>query len=289
MTYYLDFVDSICISGGAVNADRVGATRNAAWVVDGATDLVDRQILPGDCDAAWFADALNRHLGKPTLWDVSGNFSISEVVEAIKKEFFAQQRRQIVNRYEQPSAAGVVMRLYGESASVFSLGDCSLVHVKPGEPAYDLCGPNVTRRLQELDASVTKLINSHSGSNAETNSGVLVAAIDLLRKNRGKMNMQEGYGIFSVDEPDQSQAFQSKVKLSANDLILLATDGFMRIFYKYEMYQLAETEFLLKAKGLVGIAYELRQFEAHVRSDKKTIQTKRADDAAAILLRVRHG
>lgn len=51
----LSLRDSFSLSGDSQNEDRVGQIGTTAWVIDGATDLLEVPILPGPSDATWFA------------------------------------------------------------------------------------------------------------------------------------------------------------------------------------------------------------------------------------------
>ena len=49
----IDIIDIASQGSGAVNEDRTGSAGTLAWVIDGATDLVETPLVGEHSDAAW--------------------------------------------------------------------------------------------------------------------------------------------------------------------------------------------------------------------------------------------
>lgn len=52
-------IDCLSSASGRVNEDRAGAANDLAWVIDGATDVVDRPLTGATTDADWIAGQID--------------------------------------------------------------------------------------------------------------------------------------------------------------------------------------------------------------------------------------
>jgi hypothetical protein len=54
--------DIFTVAGNVVNEDRAGIAGALAWVIDGATDVVEAPLTTGPTDASWIAETLDSML-----------------------------------------------------------------------------------------------------------------------------------------------------------------------------------------------------------------------------------
>lgn len=320
---HFSLTDSLTISGTFPNEDRAGVGRTTAWVIDGATDVLAERLLPGSSDAAWFAGELDQALSS-TLAGLDALNPLVSIVPTIThdlSERFAATRQRPVDRpHEKPSAAAVIVRLSGTRLEAVSLGDCSLIHLPVDGPttARDLFRGEADRDADaDVRAAAAALRDARRASRtppqSEQRFGASVAAtadepacdvverdpptvdairpelMPLLQKNRGLMNREDGYGIFSIDPPPERFIAQASADLKPGDRLLLASDGFMRlvdVFHRYDLESLAQA---IDEKGLIALFAELRRIEQDDADGSNRPRAKCHDDATAILLTIEDG
>ncbi len=125
----LRILDVISVPGGSANEDRAGFHGSCAWVIDGATDVIDAPLTDAASDAAWFAAALNDEVG---AWAKSSatrpcpssrTFSPRPSMRGFRKS----AKRAPLSPDEQPSAAAMIVRFGEAGISYVTLGDCALI------------------------------------------------------------------------------------------------------------------------------------------------------------------
>src|SRR5688572_5837524 len=104
-----EVVDSISVASGVDNEDRFGHSSGVwAWVIDGATDVLDEPLIGEGTDAAWFAEAAHRALtaaalrGPDKLCDLP-----AQICDEVATEFWNVGRRKPAGRHEHPSATAI--------------------------------------------------------------------------------------------------------------------------------------------------------------------------------------
>ncbi len=276
----LSVVESISAAAGAVNDDRAGFAGSCVWVIDGATDCVSEKYLPGPSDAAWLAEKFHQGLlsraagagiGLPDL--------IAGITQSVRADFYREAIRQLSAREHQPSAAALIGRLEGGILESMALGDCQLFVAQPGRRSK-LRGVN---RSRLGDRAAIERIRA---AMKEHNLDWLAARAKLKpRGDQGRrmMNVEGGYGVLSIDMAPPNLIHQEAIALESGARILLATDGFTRL---YEVFGAYSEETLLEAafeKGLATLIGELRVLESGDATCERAPRLKPRDDATAIL------
>jgi hypothetical protein len=275
------------LSGSAsVNADRAGQAGPLAWVIDGATDVLVAPLLRGGSDAAWYAAALDaelRQLGKsgavgplPALTD--------QLAAHTSARFAAEASRPPAAVHENPSAAGILLRLAGAQLEWLALADCELVVQQPGG-APELTGTEPDGLPG--DALVVAAMDDYRRTSAATSIKEVRAGIwPMLRARRDLLNQPGGYGVFSTLPTPPQFVRTGTVPAAPGSWALLATDGFTAMAEIFSVCTLPELLPLARKRGLGTLLAELRDMERGDTECRTHRRTKAHDDATAILLEV---
>ncbi len=277
----LSVVESISASAGAVNDDRAGHAGACVWVIDGATDCASEKYLPGQSDAAWLAEKFHSCLSTRSPGaGVSLPDLIGDITQSVRADFHREAIRGITLREHQPSAAALIARLHAGILEVAALGDCQLFAAQPGRRSA-LCGVDRSRLGDRV------AIERIRAAMKEENLGWLAARAKYKPRGdegRRMMNRPGGYAVLSIDMAPLDLIHREAIPLESGARLLLATDGFTRL---YEVFGAYSEETLLEAafeKGLAALLKELRSLEDKDPACEKAPRLKLHDDATALLV-----
>src|SRR5262249_30583677 len=111
-----------------MNEDAVGATKIAAWVIDGATGVSDAPpLVAGVTDAAWLARLLNDKLSAAFRSEVADPMLALTGIEAEIQSAFATLKSRELTAGEQPTAAFALAASVGDTVHFIGIGDCRIV------------------------------------------------------------------------------------------------------------------------------------------------------------------
>lgn len=279
----LKIIDFATDSSGTANEDRAGAAGSLAWIIDGATGVAERRILPGPSDAAWLASAYHKHLerlgGQPYA---SLPALVETVIAAVIADFEREALHPVEHAYETPSAAGLLVENRDGGLNMITLGDCCLfVESEPGAPVslygpaeHHIGDPGIAAAIQKFRAEDPTL--------------TLAQITDLLRPRqqatRAKMNV--AYDVLSLDASPLTRIGVERIEIGSQARLLLATDGFTRPWDIFGLYSMDGLFTASLERGLGAIIKELRDRE---RSDPEGFEAPRLkthDDATALLVEV---
>src|SRR3954451_24726235 len=83
------------------NEDVAGDTATSAWVLDGATGLGDKPLLPGASDAAWLASAYDARLqDNADRTECPLRDLIADLIAEVSAEFESRKLQAPTNRFE---------------------------------------------------------------------------------------------------------------------------------------------------------------------------------------------
>jgi hypothetical protein len=284
MSLQLRTLDALSLPAGKVNDDRVGSAGAFAWALDGATDVLAEPLMPGGSDAAWIAALLDDELRKAAASDVGSLSNLVPILtEASARRFAAERRRPPEHPHEQPSAAGLIVRLDDETIEYLSLADCQCLLKNLGAPTLSIGrDPEITRGDQRTAESMSSIRLAAAVGWAEARAQVWPR----IRAARDRLNTAEGYGVLSVIPPPAKFVRTGRVAVTAGARLLLATDGFMRLVDLFGRYGADEMVRLAGESGLAALARELREIETADGDCLRVPRTKPHDDASAILLEI---
>lgn len=255
------------------------ANYGAAWMLDGATGLGDRQYISGAySDAAWYANEFSKALHQHSLWPVAAREVFSTALRQMAKSW-QEQVNETVPRYALPSAAGIWVRWQDGEMECVSLGDCR---------GWLLSEDNQLTQLGLLDedpndAWLAKQIAAHqeNGIGAEDMRAKVMV---ILREARASMNTPGGYPIFSVHSDICGELPVRKLKLWEGNIIL-CSDGLFR--WSDVLHQGNAHEFAGACiHDISHVLNHVRELEKADPDCMRYTRLKRHDDATGIVLRV---
>jgi hypothetical protein len=286
-TMKLNILERVSDPGSAnvPNEDVSGYTALSAWVLDGATGLGDKPLLPGRSDAAWLASAYDARLhanADRTGCELQQLFA--DVIADVGAEFEACRLRAPANRFELPSAGMVFVRLREADLEYACLGDCrAILSFSRNAHVFSTGGSP----LQHLDAAILERMEALRRSDTSMSYEKVRRAVQSdLRANRNLLNTEGGYWVLSTDPTAARHMEVGAVPLDGVGLIrgLLVSDGFYRLVDTFGIYP--DNAALLSAaleQGLATMLTELRMLED---ADPECIaypRLKPKDDATALL------
>ena len=293
----LRVIEAVSTPSGTVNEDRIGQAGALAWVIDGATDILEERILPGPSDAAWLAARIDRYLagiaarslaegeGEAACASADGLTALlGEVTRDAAAAFARERLRPPAARHELPSASGILMALGEGRLDALSLGDCQLLLKRPsGEMAILGTHPGLAAGDRETMAAVKK-IQTDTGATGWAEMRQRLGP--RLRQGRAGLNMPGGYGVFSVEPVPAEFVVPVAAPVEPGALILLASDGFTRLTDVYGRHGLGDLVDLAVRRGLADLLAEIRAIEAEDPQCLLIPRAKPRDDASAMLIEV---
>lgn len=274
----LTFVEAISLAGdrSKQNDDTLGFQRNAAWVIDGATDLGETPVTKTASDASWVAQVANTSLQAWTYGDLRE--AVRTASETAASAFSYLTRGQSVERWQLPTAS-LLMLTENERGVIegIDLGDC---------------------RVFALDTNGVQAAGGHGGVDDEVKFAAAQpdpgkplmkrqAAIGALRRGRAAMNQEDGHHwTFSLQPACADHARTWTLTLKRPAHLLLMTDGFSALADRYRIYEPAALVRAAIAGGLQDLGRELRAYEQADAAGARHPRLKTSDDATAILLRL---
>ena len=265
---------------GTLNEDRTGVCGPVAWVIDGATDVGDGPLAGATTDAAWIAGVIHNWLGRhaPTLGHDLAE-SLPAITADARARFAAAQRRAPVNRYEHPSAAGIIVRLRGASLDVLSLGDCTVL-LDHGDGRVERLGTHHVDAPDITGAANPATTPEARGDNTSDTNWRSV--LPRLRERRNMMNRADGYGVFSITDPPARFIDSDSRSVAHGTRLLLASDGYMRLVDMFGCYTEATLLDETFARGAAALLDELRAMETDAQLRRRIPRPKAHDDASVI-------
>jgi hypothetical protein len=273
--------------GAADNDDCAGFAETAAglyaWVIDGATNIAGRDYLgAGRGDVAWYANALSARLaaGAESGLNLPGLHAAAAREAA---EDYADLRRLLLKpppAYAQPMAALTMVRLAGDSAELYQLGDC---------PAF----------VVDRDAGVRRItIGEESETSDESRTRVMAAQravgyapkavwTDRLPSLRRRREAQLAERPLQVSTPAPDAAFggyATRFDLAGVAAIVLMSDGFERFAVKYELGDEGEMIRRAVSEGPVPLLAALRALEEADPDCRRFPRLKPSDDATCLVI-----
>jgi hypothetical protein len=278
----LTVIDSASIASGVHNEDRLGHATNAAWVIDGATDAHDSPLTAAPTDAAWFAETLHCCLTRDASRLPHELAALPARLAAETAALFAAEAsREPRGRYEHPSASGLIVRCAAGGVDFVSVGDCTLL----------IGNRTACRRfgVADRDAGDQPLRDAIAAFQKSVPAATAAASrahvAPRIRATRQLMNTAAGYGVFSITTPPPEFVVTGHAACEADDLLLLASDGLMRLVDVYRSMTAPELLAAVAARGMAAVVAELRAIEAADPDGHRHPRAKISDDASGLLIR----
>ncbi|MCL2384820.1 MAG: protein phosphatase 2C domain-containing protein [Alphaproteobacteria bacterium] len=265
----------------AVNEDRVGWLDTTAWIIDGATGLTEERLLPGETDAAFFADivfsAFEEHLRSPAsgLWCL--------VSESIKEAFDANANFSAEKSIELPAAAAAGVRLDGFVLETFNIGDCVTL-IRDREGGVCRFGSS---EVQKFDNRVVALMTALREQGFEYPS-ITQHMKRQIAINRMSANTQEGYWVIDPTSKWIDHVQTNRTNVEGPCQLLLMSDGFYRARDVYNIFSTDSALFTeaLLSDGLKRIQNRIREIEKRDTNCEAYPRIKASDDSSALLIEI---
>ncbi|MZQ99303.1 MAG: hypothetical protein GT601_16680 [Acidaminobacter sp.] len=261
------------------NEDSFGTTKYGAFVMDGASALVDASYTPAHNDVVWMVrwwhDYLEAHLDE---LDKSLHDILEDGVLAFNAAFSEFKPVESLSSLEQVSSALAVVRKIDHHLECFVLGDAE-ISLKDKNGHTQIITDD---SLKHLDAKVIALMNGNKDrENFCVFKDFTEEELVMLREHRMKMNQKDGYYILAHDPVAIRNGIYHTLPLDAVDICLLTTDGISPLDSFYPRGELMEA---FRARGLEPMVAELRQHEIEDASKVKLQRLKTHDDATVVLI-----
>lgn len=264
------------------NQDRAGYSGCLAWVIDGATNLDEVAVTPGDDDAAWLAEATHKFLmTQPIDEHESFDTYFARLSVALKAQYMGFVREAAKEPKIFPSAGLAAVRWQGSMVDYFILGDCSVTVVDP-EASTSKTVQEET--LHGLDAvALHELVDlRRQGFSFDQAKSRLKPT---LRRHRQLMNVDSGYWVFGFDPQAVSHALQGRLEVTSDTVVLLASDGFSRLWDTLDVFGSGwEVYQAIRANGVDAVMRRLRTTENQDPEADRWPRFKKCDDASVAMI-----
>lgn len=265
------------------NEDQAGHADRLAWVIDGATDLVDSPLVGEVSDAAWLAERANTTLHELAADPPAALVDLPAMLNGrLAADFAKCARRHPEHAWEHPSAAALVIRDCDVKLEWAALGDCALI-AESGTTLITIGIGGADAGDRRTAAEVARLQELHGlGSEAERRQMIWPQ----LRLGRGEsMNRPGGHAALSITTPPPDLIEHGSIEVSPGDYALLASDGLIRLIDIYSRYDARSLLAAARSIGLAALLAELRDIEKNDAHCARYPRVKQSDDATGVLLR----
>jgi hypothetical protein len=247
--------------------------------MDGATGLSKQQSFHQESDAYWlvllYQDYFENHeTGQQPLQDY-----IKDAITSVTRQATKIRPLNPIPAYSLPTAGLFFCDFKESQFRYLQLGDCKCLISSPKKTT--LLGES---KLEELDAEVLARVVQHQEQGVGDHQDMWNQLLPLLKQNRSKANRDGGYWILGFDSRAAQHAIQGQIEVSAEDRLLLMTDGYTRLFDVFKGTTpggLLEHSFDL---GLARMIERLRTLETGDPECRMYPRIKCHDDASALLI-----
>lgn len=279
-----EIIDMASWGSGEPNEDCAGCAANLAWVIDGATDLVDAPLVGEVSDAAWLAGQAHTILGELALDAPCQLDELPQILNyRLADAFRMTSRIQPEDPWAHPSATALIARVADGWLEWIGLGDCALLIETPdGLKTVGVGGAEAGDR--STAAEVARIQKSHDVRSEEERKAQMWPKVRQQRAAR--LNQPGGYAALSVTPPPSELIGKGVFPATSGAHALLATDGLIRLIDIYARYDAASLFEAAKSHGLSALLGELRRIESDDADCKVHPRIKQSDDATGLLLRI---
>ncbi len=283
----MDIIDTIYAPGKAEkpNEDALGNHGQMAWVLDGATGLVEEALIAGEgqTDASWLSGQLNQFLQNIVIEPSSFKWEpmMEAASEFIQESFAKDARRPVENSIEEPFTAMQAVYDHGQGRiSTCGISDCVLL-IETKDGLKGCYGHDVHHRIDEESTALAKTFFDQGMGFDEVRPLIL----DKIREGRAMANREDGYWVFGVRPGflPHLEIEEFDVEEGAHGLIM--SDGLYRLVEMFGRYDDASLMEAAKTKGLQALYDELREIETTDNMGHQYARLKQFDDVSAQLLR----
>lgn len=263
------------------NEDLIVLLDGLSVLMDGATGLQGSEKKVR-MNASEFVRSVSNELRRAWSPDTELKRALAVSLDAVSRSL--GPRDSSGPQYLEPSAGLVSFHTRGKIGIFHRLGDCRCLLFRKGQVVEVF----EKASLNSLDQTVIDdiAIKVHGGLPADQAQEETLAQ---LRRNRNKMNTPTGYSALTSD-PDCLEFLEAaEVKLQLDDLILLASDGFMAMADVYGLISCEEIFSNAIERKFSASVERMRHLEVRDSDLREFPRIKQFDDASAVAFRVSKG
>ena len=249
-----------------------------AWIIDGATGVVRRQINSGGSDAEWLARTIDWHLKELAATEGTVGFVLAALEKAVAEAFATQTKTAPPSTDLGPAACLGVVALVDDPQGLILrgafLGDVvALVPTRTGVVRWtdERAKPFENCTLATLDGT------QQPGSLPEP------ARLQIV-ENRRQLNRVGGYWVVQPERPWAGRELTFETVIEPNRPVALATDGFMRLVDVFGTFTDATLYAALAEGHRTDLIAELRDLEGRDDVAGAGPRVKKHDDATVLVL-----
>ncbi|MCC8934756.1 protein phosphatase 2C domain-containing protein [Rhizobium sp. 'Codium 1'] len=284
----ISIIDTVSDPGkaGRPNEDRLGYNSDAAFVIDGATGLGQRQFMEGyGSDAAWIAEFAAIRFEQRLTRSADPKTVLRQVSEEARDTFLASAGDQ--PRYAWPLCSLSALQVTDTGIRWFGLGDsCLYILHDDGRSDFVIPIPGAYEWEQHRAAQHIARVGGIGAAGVANDD---LETLEDLRRCRALQNTPDGttwtFGVVP-DAADHLAMVDIPVH-GGGATALLCSDGLADLVALYKLYDPATMIQRAATAGLKSLVMELRHLEREVDPDGlKYPRYKQSDDTTAILLRL---
>jgi hypothetical protein len=270
------------VPGSRINEDGFGLSGRCAWIMDGATGVLDERLTPGPSDAAWLVKTMCRRLESL----VTAARATDEAFAALEADLQAAFRDvtahvPAVQDDHAPSACLGFIRLSEtpDDRRVFVEG-AFLGDVVALVPSQD----GIVRWTDERAKPFERRTLAALGAGGHEPGSIPQAVRRQILENRSKLNHPDGYWVVNPRRAWAGRELRFRTVARPDEPIVLATDGFMRLVDVFGRYSDAALHARLAAGEGEGLMDELRDLERADPMARAHVRVKTHDDATVLVI-----
>jgi len=270
---------------GTVNEDAWGQTKNAMWVIDGATGC-GPQYSTEKSDAQLFTQILNETLKAHLLHgaETTTQKILETVILETRESFLKAIGRQSIPHPHQPSAAFAMVRIINRELEATILGDCKIRIEQNGVSVNARCDHRIEPFEERTLRKVKHLKQQHPSI---TNNELRQILKPFILENRAFMNRENGYWVISFEPIAAGQAIVYSLQIHGKDtLVSLSSDGFDRLSDLYGEKLSPLSVLQNKPENIRGLFQKLRKIEENDPVCTAYPRVKTYDDATFMLAEI---
>lgn len=269
---HFQFLQSISVNGtpDRPNDDRVGATVDLAWVIDGATDLGEPGLLGTTGGAAWLSAT-----AQTALQIVAGSTvreTMGRATQAIAHAFDRDRTRDIAAPWETPKAACAVAQIVDATLDCAQCADCSILVIRENDLVWATAAPDT-----QDEASAAAALGAGS---APTLQG------EVLEDRRAARSVPDHAALSPDAERSMAATTFTSCPIAPGDEVLLMSDGFSAAIADYAHHTAETLVDTIKRDGLHRVVAQIRDIEDRDAECATFPRFKKSDDCTALWLRV---
>jgi hypothetical protein len=269
------------VPGSRINEDGLGLLGHCAWIIDGATGLSTEQLTQGGSDAAWLAGMIDETLEKLVARAGEGA-DLLHRLEGEVRQAFDVATAHLPGRHvnHTPSACLGMVRCHEACSEHLRVEGLFLGDVVALVPSREGVERWTDERAKPFERKTLAALEAGGHEPGRMPEAVRRQILD----NRTKLNQPDGYWVVNPCHPWAGRELRFEAQVQAGDVIVLATDGFMRLVDVFGAYTDRSLHAALAEGRGADLIEELRALERGDLLSGAYPRVKTHDDATVLVI-----